>query len=70
VGPLGPLELSALTTACTAPAASAAAWFPGWPAASFQSAKQPCLGLHPIVTSQHSSTTFYQVPYHTQSLFS
>jgi hypothetical protein len=29
-----------------------------------------CLGLYPIVTSQHSSTTSYQVSYHIEALFS
>ena len=29
----------------------------------------PRLGLYPIVTSQYSSTTLYQVSYHFQSLF-
>jgi hypothetical protein len=30
----------------------------------------PALGLHPIVTSQYSSTTLHQVSYHIQSLLS
>jgi hypothetical protein len=29
----------------------------------------PQVGLHPVVTSQCSSTTLYQVSYHIQSLF-